>query len=449
MVKRQIRQAAAFIDRWHWLILALASPLLLFPSAGRSPALLVVPVLWGIALIAKRQPLPSTPLNSSLLLLMIMVLVSLYATYDIAFSLPKLSGMVLAVGVFFGVARESQRARGWWLSLLVFMGIGLGIAAISLLGTHFFGKISLLAPITSRLAPRFVGLPGAEEGFHPNTVAGTLLWVMPLFMALSIFRLGKTKDLRAATGCRALILSLVVILATAVILGVFALTESRAGYVAFALSTGGLLALALLARWRWLGLMSLALVSLILVAVVWQAGRDVDPVELSSKPELALDSLQWRMEVWSRAIKLIEESPLTGMGMNTFRQFVHVPLPFDLTRSEVDIGHAHNEFLQAALDLGIPGLIAFIALLIGAFWMLQAIWTSPGTVAINSPRLMRTFALGLGGGLLAHMLFALTDAVSLGARSGVLFWMLLGLIAGLFAQTPRHKTSPRRFTSHD
>jgi hypothetical protein len=43
-------------------------------------------------------------------------------------------------------------------------------------------------------------------------------------------------------------------------------------------------------------------------------------------------------------------------------------------------------------------------------------------------------ALGLGGGLLAHLLYGLTDAVALGAKPGVLFWMLLGLIAGLHRQ---------------
>jgi hypothetical protein len=32
------------------------------------------------------------------------------------------------------------------------------------------------------------------------------------------------------------------------------------------------------------------------------------------------------------------------------------------------------------------------------------------------------------------MLYGLTDAVALGAKPGLLFWMLLGLIAGLYGQ---------------
>ena len=48
--------------------------------------------------------------------------------------------------------------------------------------------------------------------------------------------------------------------------------------------------------------------------------------------------------------------------------------------------------------------------------------------------LPRSLALGLAAALLAHMLYGMVDAVALGAKPGLLFWMLLGLICGLFAQ---------------
>ena len=63
----------------------------------------------------------------------------------------------------------------------------------------------------------------------------------------------------------------------------------------------------------------------------------------------------------------------TGMGMDTFRSVVNVLYPLQIISAGSpikDIGHAHNEFLQAALDLGIPGLIAFISIYIVAFTML-------------------------------------------------------------------------------
>jgi O-antigen ligase len=93
---------------------------------------------------------------------------------------------------------------------------------------------------------------------------------------------------------------------------------------------------------------------------------------LGTDPTFSLNSLQGRLELWSRAIYGIQDFPFTGMGMNTFRKLVHMRYPLFLTSPNVDIAHAHNEFLQAALDLGIPGLIAFIAIYLGGFWMLPA-----------------------------------------------------------------------------
>jgi putative inorganic carbon (hco3(-)) transporter len=84
--------------------------------------------------------------------------------------------------------------------------------------------------------------------------------------------------------------------------------------------------------------------------------------------------------------------------------------------------------------VGLPGLIAFVALYLGAFWMVARIWRTPETASLGSLS-SRALALGLGGGLFAHLVYGLTDAVALGAKPGFLFWMSLGLITGLFLQT--------------
>jgi hypothetical protein len=73
--------------------------------------------------------------------------------------------------------------------------------------------------------------------------------------------------------------------------------------------------------------------------------------------------------------------------------------------------------------------------------MLADVWRATRHPPLNTERwslVTRSLALGLGGGLLAHLLYGLTDAVALGAKPGVLFWMLLGLIAGLHRQAQEH-----------
>ena len=75
--------------------------------------------------------------------------------------------------------------------------------------------------------------------------------------------------------------------------------------------------------------------------------------------------------------------PYTGMGMNTFRKVILVlyPQPNFL----LDVGHSHNEFFQAGLDLGIPGLVSFVSLYITALWMLIRIWRRTQITARSDP----------------------------------------------------------------
>ena len=45
----KVQSVCAMLDRWHWALLVVAMPFLLFPSPSRSPALLIVPVLWIVS----------------------------------------------------------------------------------------------------------------------------------------------------------------------------------------------------------------------------------------------------------------------------------------------------------------------------------------------------------------------------------------------------------------
>jgi putative inorganic carbon (hco3(-)) transporter len=474
-----------FVDRLHWLWLTLAAPFLLFPSPKTSLAMLIVPTLILIHWLAlngkpqaaeggftdstrqQRSLIPSTPLNGSLLLMMLMVLVSLWATYDINDSLPKISGMVLGIGAFLAVTRESTRMRGWILSLLYFLAIGLGIATLGVLGTNWVNsKITQLNPIIARLPKLISGIQGAGSGFHPNEVAGALIWVLPFVLVMSVVLFltaiikgnDTSKKLRKAWEGKFPVWSLVVatilcLAVTSFIFAVFLLSQSRGGYIGLIVTLLVLIMITMPRRFRWHSLALLVIFTIVVGILLgthreavrtWIVGSD-----LMADSGNSLYTLEGRQEVWTRAIYGIQDFPLTGMGMNAFRKVMPVFYPLYDKSTVVDIGHAHNEFLQAALDLGIPGLCAFLALYIGAFWILVNIWKRSRHQAISAEDerwqpIFRLFVLGLGGGLLAHLLFGLTDAVALGAKPGLLFWMLLGLIVGLGQQAPEHARGAER-----
>ena len=138
-----------------------------------------------------------------------------------------------------------------------------------------------------------------------------------------------------------------------------------------------------------------------------------------------MGSLASRTEIWARALYALRDFPLTGMGMNNFRRVVPVLYPFFSLPPTIDIAHAHNQFLQAGLDLGLAGLIAYLAL-----WMIGAALTVRCLRRADAGW-TRALALGLGAALLASFIFGLTDAIALGAKPGILFWSLLALLVAL------------------
>jgi putative inorganic carbon (HCO3(-)) transporter len=437
---RRATRFAVCADRWQWVLLLAAAPFLLFPSAAFTPVLLVVPAMWIAAWIAGREPLPRTPLNGALGVLFFMVLVSTWATYDMAQSLSKVAGVVLGIGVFFVFARSGEHPIHWWVGLLVFLAAGLGIAVIGLFGTQFGTKIGVLVPITSRLTPSITGLPGAELGFSPNELAGAVVWVLPLLINLALLAVLRNDFLRRRIGAAwARVVAGSLVLSVLFVFAIFVLFQSRGGYLGFVIAEIAALLVVAPPRARWaligalvgLGILGLYAVRVnpdFLVLLFW-GSNDVNAYD----PTATIETVNGRMELWVRAICGIQDFPLTGMGMNTFRRVVHVLYPLVLIAPDTEISHAHNEFLQAALDLGIPGLIAFVALYLIAFWILAQVWKSAEGFALAP--LTRAIALGCGAGLGAHMIYGMTEVVALGAKPGFVFWMLLGLVAGLYQQT--------------
>ena len=92
---------------------------------------------------------------------------------------------------------------------------------------------------------------------------------------------------------------------------------------------------------------------------------------LTAKDLTDINSLAGRQEIWSRALYAIQDFPLTGTGPGLFRELVPPLYPLFRLSSDKDIAHAHNQWLQTALDFGLPGLIAYLALwlgLVGCLW---------------------------------------------------------------------------------
>ncbi len=75
-----------------------------------------------------------------------------------------------------------------------------------------------------------------------------------------------------------------------------------------------------------------------------------------------------RLEIWSCAVNLMRDFPFTGIGMGAFQELAERFYAYDIYAPE-HIPHAHNLFLQVTLDLGIPGIVAWLSILLAMLFV--------------------------------------------------------------------------------
>jgi len=355
-----------------------------------------------------------TPLDWPIRLLLLMVPVSLWTTFDVRFSLPKVLGLLLGIAVFYITVVYVHDLDRLARALVGYLALGTAVGALGLVGTDWLYKSPILSQVSQAL-PRWVrGWPGAPEGLNPNEVGGVLLWFVPLQWIL-LGRFVRQKCLRTGWGA-ALALSTLLTTFTLV------LTQSRGAWLGLGV---GLLVMGVWLDARLLRVAALLSIVAVGFVAVWGAGPLDSLLRQGMAPHLfGASNWGFRLDVWRVALWGIADFPFTGMGMGTFRRVGRILYPMPLIAT-YDYAHAHNGFLQVALDLGLPGLCAYVA-----------IWAQSARMVLTCLRQARgwprAMALGFGGCLVGSFVYSLTDTVALGARGGLPWWVMLGLIAATF-----------------
>ena len=443
------------IDSIGWIILLAAAPLFILIQPEQSWILLLLPLTWIFSFLARRKPIPSTPFNLALLVIVIQVMVSLYATYDIAVSLQKVTGVIWGIAVFFALVRLSKTRNGVILSTLVFLAGGAGIVVLGLLGIEWpTNKIIFFNTLYENIPNLASLLPGLSDGFHPNEVGGALTWIIPFWLVTlvwPIIRFKKLKKMISPFWIIFLFLLNLFLLSLGSLVLLF--SQSRSAYIGMAIGLIVLLFVVLPKKVKFVFIILLLIGSGFLLHFILNGQfmvffNQLFPESGMASMAFSMNTLSGRIEIWSRAIYAIQDFAFTGMGMNTFRTIVNVLYPLQTISADVpikDIGHAHNLFLQVALDLGIPGLIGFIGFYLISFWMLISNIQRLRRPSENdhyqkfiTKEMFYVISVGLLSGQVAHLVFGMTDAIAFGAKPGILFWVMQSIICGIYLKVRDH-----------
>jgi putative inorganic carbon (HCO3(-)) transporter len=457
-MKWNIKGVVESIDSFSWFILLAATPLFLMIQPEYSWILLLLPFCWLISVLAKRQPIPSTPMNLAFLVIAIQVLVSLYATYDIAVSLQKVTGVIWGMAAFFALVRFGKKRIGIFVTTLIFILGSAGISVLGLLGIEWpTNKIIIFNSVYDQFPKISSLIPGLSEGFHPNEVGGALTWIIPFWMVVLVWLIIRFKKISKHKSPFLIILYILIDLFLLGLSSVVLLfSQSRSAYIGLASGLILLLLVVLPKKIKW-GYIFLLIIGVGILTYYILNGQfmtyvnQLFPDSGMASMAFSMNTLSGRVEIWSRAIYAIQDFAFTGMGMNTFRTIVNVLYPLQTISADVpvkDIGHAHNLFLQTALDLGIPGLIGFIAMYMTSFWMIleslrrlkKSFKRNPKTNALTK-EMFYMILVGFLGGQIAHLGYSMTDAIAFGAKPGILFWVMQSIICGIYLKVRNHDYS--------
>ena len=364
-----------------------------------------------------------TPFDLPILFLLAWLPVSFSVTIDAALSLPKMYGIVLCVAFFYAIvnAITTRRDLAWatlWLTIVC-----AAIALVGLVGTDWAQDKIVSASFVYDHMPRFVqSIPRSiAGGFARNGVGGTLAFTIPLLAAL-LFEHRLPMAARRwypVVGGR---WSAVVVIALALSLVTLALTQSRGGIL------GTLAGLLFVAVWRerrfvWgIGVGVLAVIALIVL------GYGNVLMDFVLRMDARSATLASRLEVWQRGLMMVRDFPYTGIGIGTYNTIAHLLYPFFIAAPDELVAHAHNQFLQVAVDLGIPGLLVYVGLLV-AFGVCAV-----RAYCANQDTSVRALIVGLGAGMFAHHVFGLTDAFILGTKPGIVMWIFFAFVATIDGQ---------------
>ena len=395
-----------------------------YSQAGQLPyfALGLVILTWLCRWLIIGRLTVSSGVEAPILIILLMALIGSAISVEPALSQTRLWSLILGVVVFYAIV-NTIRSEKHYLAAVCFLAVlTVGIVGIGLLGTDWQHTRSVEVPWIYDHLPSLIrnlpgsGVPRDSDLINPRLVGNTLGIFVAVFLAQLFF--SHNRNLR--------LLSLVV---GVIGFGTLLLTQAQAGLI------GVLAAILFLAIWRnrWflfaipLGLAG-GLASLLIIGPTqaWQYFLSIDnPVGIA----VAL-----RLDMWSRAAAMIKDMPFTGIGLNTFPVILSSFYPGYLLGPEP---HVLNLFLQTAIDLGLPGLVAFLCML--GVWI-TIVWRNYR--ASNNPE-YRILLIGLIAGVIAYISLGFTDVLVLGSKPGIVLWILLGIgAAPLTSMSPSMHANP-------
>jgi putative inorganic carbon (hco3(-)) transporter len=205
------------------------------------------------------------------------------------------------------------------------------------------------------------------------------------------------------------------------------------------LSRGALVGLAALAPWavatRRVPVKGVLLGFAVLVSAGALAFTALAPMlhdRLEAKSRIADKNVTARQALWSAALRMWEDRPLTGVGPGRFG--IEAPAYVRNNPLVIERPVTHNSYLNVLAELGVLGLVAFVGML-GSSWRLLARARRRAREALDRD------GSRMATGMEASLVVAIAGGAFLSEQLTTPFW-LIGALAAVVGSVPRTARAP-------
>lgn len=351
--------------------------------------------------------LGTNPIRLNILLIIIWLPVNFWASLNKTVSLFAIGYLGIGILVFVTCTSAPFIRRNPQFVAWLLIGCGTLLATVGLPFVRWKAEFRLFDSSFYRIIPDLSSF--STETLHANLLAGVLLVVLPVLLAL-FFTSSPGVSGKWYIGCGALVVLCLV---------VHVLTQSRSGYLGAIAGMGTFFIM----RWpRLLWSSPILILGVVLSArrsLFWGIGNPAfwgDP----------LDGWEVRLDGWYQSANALHDFAITGIGIGSFVDVMAILYPLKVPIE--DYPHAHNLFLQVGLDLGLPGLIAYLSILLSCVYMLIQLARD------RSDPLRWSLSIGATGSLVGLLVHGIFDAVLWGTKVAFVSWLLFALITLLHMQ---------------
>jgi len=369
---------------------------------GAQTAVSFALLFWVVKMfVIKKFRLARTPLNIPIIVFLVAAAIGVITAIDFRHSLKGY--MTLGwISIFF-LTVNNVKDKNQFKRLVTLLFIFTTVAAA-------YGIWQSLTKIDfMHTAKRLHEVLPRSTGFfnHYMTFGGYLNMVFPLTFGLLLF--GSSKS--AFSGSRRTLPKRQLLLGLAGLLILIALvfTYTRGAWIGF---LAGLVFMAIL-KSKKVFFISLVVVILIVVTLA------ISPHSLVSRRAVSIFNLASidRLSMWKSSLKIVKDYALTGVGWEGFGKIYP-----EYSSPRAYWPHAHNNFLNVAVESGMLGLGIFL-------WLLIVILKSGVTVFKRvEDGYLKGISLGFLGGFVAFVVGGLTEYNFGDSEVVMLFYFLLGMV---------------------